>query len=74
MIQLRPVLGGMHRQGFARLGNYFLHLEAAGRYRISDTDQDATLVEEAPNMWRISDDPIGTGAIVSSGGLFVISG
>lgn len=74
MIQLRPVLGTLRHQGLGRLGDFFLHLEAVGRYRISDTDQDATLVKEAPNRWRISNDPVGTGAIVSHGGFFMISG
>lgn len=75
MIQLRPVLGGMHRQGGAgRLGAYWLHRESPGMYRISDTDQDRALFEESPDMWRFTDVFPGTGAIVSVGGFFRIYG
>lgn len=73
MIHLRPVLGALRRGG-GRLGDYWLHEESPGMYRISNTDQDATLVEEAPDMWRMSNDPVGTGAIISLAGFFRIYG
>lgn len=73
MLHLRPTFGHIINDRI-RLGDFWLREESPGMYRINDTAQDATLVEEAPDLWRMSSDPVGTGAIVRVAGFFRIFG
>lgn len=74
MFGLRPTFGHLLNAGRMRLGDYWLRLAANGFYRLNDTDQDATLTENANTFVRLSNDPVGTHGIVKVGAFFRLYG
>ena len=75
MIHLRPTFGRIltGEQGRIRLGNFWLREESPGMYRINDSQQDATIAEAAPDLYRLSDEPVGDAGLVKVGAFFRIA-
>lgn len=74
---LRPTIGSgiRRRRRLVIPGDAWLRLVSGTTYRMTDdiAESDARFVQSG-GFWRLSDDPIGTGGLVMTGGFWTIYG